>query len=163
MFTCSPTSLALYSDKITFTRQIHDKKTKILIFSSELWKGPTYQESLDCTVISIGTSLIFYYPVVRVIVCLFIAVIMLQAMVDPSPEKRPSAVELIEMVKTHAPFSHHHEVFDRIQKYQLTTCVLEQKFEVSYFIWPLWKPLICKSTILIFKCSLVSALRENEK
>lgn len=51
-------------------------------------------------------------------------------MIDPSPEKRPSAVELIEMIKTHAPFPHHHEVFDQIQKYQLTTCVLEQKFEV---------------------------------
>lgn len=53
-------------------------------------------------------------------------------MVDPSPEKRPSAVELIEMLKTFAPSPHHHEVFDRIQKYQLTTCVLEQKFEVRY-------------------------------
>lgn len=52
-------------------------------------------------------------------------------MIDPSPEKRPSAVELIEMIKTHAPLPHHHEVFDRIQKYQLTTCVLEQKFEVK--------------------------------
>lgn len=56
-------------------------------------------------------------------------------MVDASPEKRPSAVELIEMLKTHAPSPHHHEVFDRIQKYQLTKCVLEQKFEVrNYFI-----------------------------
>lgn len=58
------------------------------------------------------------------------AVIISQLMVDTSPEKRPTAVELIELVKAHPPSSPDHEVFDQIQKYQLSTCVLEQKYEV---------------------------------